>query len=157
MCLQGSHRSKKRCLHDLLTVGADGATATSICSSLGRVKDFHSFHPALVDIAHLCIDRLDAVTAVGKPFEGALQPTPIDLSFVREPIELVEVVIANGQILGDRPQVVLALLEKPGAGFGRLAAGGEEADDGQNQHGHDNQRYDNHQHLGLDADLADHV
>ena len=118
------------------------------------IEDLHRFDPALVNIPYLRVNRLDAVTPVSKPFKGALQPTPIDLSFVREAVELIEIIITNRQILGDSPQVVLALLEIPGAGFGRLATGGDKAHDGQNQHGYDDQRYDDEQHPGLNADVA---
>src|SRR5262245_60425693 len=131
------------------------ATAASLCHFLVGVEDFHRFVPTLVDIPHLRIDRLDAITAVSKPFERALQPTPIDLGFVREAVELVEVIVANRQILGNSPQVVLALLEIPDARFGRFATGSEEAYNGQNQHGYDNQRHNDEQHSGLDADIAE--
>ena len=130
------------------------AIAASICHFLVGVEDFHRFAPMLVDVPHLRIDRLDAITAVSKPFERAFQPTPIDLGFVREAVELVEVIVANRQILGNGPQVVLALLEIPDTRFGRFATGGEEAHNGQNQHGHDNERHNNEQHSGLDADIA---
>src|SRR5215468_3905377 len=138
-----------------MTVATDVATVISICHSLVGVEELHRFDPTLVNIPHLRVDRLGAVTPVSKPFEGALQPTPIDFSFVREAVELVEVIVANRQILGNSPQVVLALLEIPDAGFGRFATGSEEAYNGENQHGHDNQRHDDKQHPGVDADIAE--
>src|SRR5215471_10808683 len=138
-----------------MTVATDVATVVSICHSLVGVEELHRFAPALVNIPHLRVDRLDAVTPVSKPFEGALQPTPIDLSFVRESIGLVKVIVANRQILSNGPQVVLALLEIPDTGFGRFATGSEEAYNGQNQHRHDNERHNDEQHSGLDADVTE--
>src|SRR5215471_19368176 len=108
---QGAHRGKKRCQRHLLAIAADVATAASICYFLGGVEELHRFAPTLVHIPYLRIDRLDAVTAVRKSLEGALQPTPIDFGFVREAIGLVEIIVANRQILGNSPQVVLTLLE----------------------------------------------
>src|SRR5216684_2487491 len=118
MCLQGSHCTEKWRLGDLLAVAVEVATVTSTSSFLEGVEELHSFHPTIVDIPHLGVDRLDAVTAVRKPFEGALQGPPIDLGFVREAVELVEVIIANRQIFGDGAQIVVPLLEIPDARFG---------------------------------------
>src|SRR5262245_22293430 len=119
MRLQGPHRSEKRRLRDLLTIAAD-VTNVASSSSLFGVADVDHFEPALIDIPYLRIDQLNAVTAVSKPFERTLQPAPIDLRFVRETVDLVEVIITNRQILGNSPQVVLPLREIPGTGFGRF-------------------------------------